>query len=63
VASAAGKTCWTLPLLVLPLTRTICLVQLTEFMQEMDGLQSQSEDRDKGVVVVGATNRVSFHLR
>jgi hypothetical protein len=50
------------PPLVLPLTRTIYLVQLTEFLQEMDGLQSQSVNRDKGVVIVGATNRVSLHL-
>jgi hypothetical protein len=37
-------------------------LQLTEFMQEMDGLQRQSEDQDKGVIVVGATNRVGFYL-
>jgi SpoVK/Ycf46/Vps4 family AAA+-type ATPase len=30
---------------------------LTEFMQEMDGLSSASANRDKRVVVVGATNR------
>ncbi|KIM85635.1 hypothetical protein PILCRDRAFT_65926, partial [Piloderma croceum F 1598] len=32
---------------------------LTEFMQAMDGLQSAQTNKEKGVVVVGATNRVS----
>lgn len=30
---------------------------LTEFMQEMDGLSSAGANRDKRVVVIGATNR------
>ncbi|KZV99996.1 AAA-domain-containing protein [Exidia glandulosa HHB12029] len=30
---------------------------LTEFMQEMDGLRSADFNRDKGLIVIGATNR------
>lgn len=30
---------------------------LKEFMQEMDGLQSASQNREKGLVLIGATNR------
>lgn len=30
---------------------------LTEFMQEMDGLSSSIANKDKRVVVIGATNR------
>lgn len=30
---------------------------LTEFMQEMDGLNSASVNKKKGIVVIGATNR------
>ncbi|KAL7412815.1 P-loop containing nucleoside triphosphate hydrolase protein, partial [Mrakia frigida] len=30
---------------------------LTEFMQEMDGLNSSAENREKGLILIGATNR------
>jgi SpoVK/Ycf46/Vps4 family AAA+-type ATPase len=30
---------------------------LTEFMQEMDGLSSAEVNKDKRIVVIGATNR------
>lgn len=30
---------------------------LTEFMQEMDGLSSAAKNKDRGLIVIGATNR------
>jgi SpoVK/Ycf46/Vps4 family AAA+-type ATPase len=30
---------------------------LTEFMQEMDGLNSAASNREKGLIMIGATNR------